>query len=335
MSSLPAWENTEQESPGSPSGQAPGLELRRISKSMRRDFFRPAARVVSDLSCRFPAGQCTGFMGHNGAGKTTTIRMILGLLRPDQGEILLDGRPLTRSDRRRIGYMPENDKLRGRLTPAEILRYQLSYYGFRGNRAAQNLRVRQALQQVGLEAHQKQLISRLSKGMGRRLCWAMATIHNPRLLILDEPFSGLDPAARLLMKGWITALRRADRTIILCTHETETMLELCDQFHIIRTGQLIRSGTDEDALHEDAGYRIDLSGLDPGELDRFKARGLPSWTGLDRRENLISLSLSGYANASAWLQALLGAGVVVTGFRHTGPASGQQWQEWFSGGTRV
>jgi ABC-type multidrug transport system ATPase subunit len=196
--------------------------------------------TVDGLSCAFDADAVTALLGHNGAGKTTTIKLILGLLRPNRGQIRCLGQPMSREHRRAIGYMPEVRKLPAALTCQEILLQQLRLYDGGGFfKSGRQALVAETLADVGLKGHEKKRVSQLSKGMGRRLAWAQATIHKPRFLILDEPFSGLDPLARHEMQAWMTKLKAQGTGMLICTHELWTVQDLCDKMFILNRGKLV------------------------------------------------------------------------------------------------
>ncbi len=180
-------------------------------------------------------------MGHNGAGKTSTIRIILGLIFADRGQVIFHDHPMTIQDRRAIGYMPEANQLYRNLNAIEILKHQLKFYQKTVNQA----HIEATLEQVGLARAQKKLARELSKGMARRLAWAQATIHDPEIIILDEPFSGMDPLGRIQMKAWLSDQRKRGKTMIFCTHEIDGVLQYCDHIHVIQNGRKVFSSLDE------------------------------------------------------------------------------------------
>jgi ABC-2 type transport system ATP-binding protein len=306
------------------------LRLTLVTKTYKSPLLRRRHAVVESLTCGFPRGACTGLLGHNGAGKTTTIKMMLGLTRPDSGKVLVFGAPASLATRRRIGYMPEVNKLPAALTAKEILRNQLLLHAPDTITGAKERRdaVAAALAAVGLTAHQNKRIGHLSKGMGRRLAWALSTIHRPDLLILDEPTSGLDPLVRREMHGWIEAEKARGTSIILCTHEMTEVQSLCDGFHILNAGRLVLTTLPPPADSEPAPllkggqpyqwrhrYTIHVSGASEsqlaniGQIDRL----LP-WQGYKQEGYLAILGFAEYIDATAWLTALLAKGYVVVRF---------------------
>ncbi len=300
------------------------LEMIAVSKVFRSDLLKGKQVALDSLTCRFQAGACTGLLGANGAGKTTTIRLILGLIRQDAGEILFEGKPLKTETKRFIGYMPEVNRLPLTLTPHESLHHQLKLYAPEAyrTREARAGRVDAKLTEVGLGEHRNKRIGHMSKGMARRLAWALATVHSPRLLILDEPSSGLDPYARKQMLGWIESEKRRGSTIVLCTHELAQVSTLCDDLQILRKGRLVLSTIKGERLKTQGGtpewrhrYAVQISGADELALRLLKDEaGLQPWQGY-RQEGFVSeLGFAAYSDASQWLGALIGKGLLVLRF---------------------
>ena len=219
---------------------APILELQSISKSFASSLFRPKQKAISGLSFTCSEGQCIGLLGHNGAGKTTTIKTILGLLRPDSGSIYFRQKPMNHNHRQHLGYMPETNKLAQTLSATEILQFQLRYY----DRSTDITLINNMLQKLDLWDHRHKKLKTLSKGLCRRVAWAQATIHDPALMILDEPFSGLDPLGRELLTDSIKNLKKRKKTIILCSHELGSIINLCDDILILNQGKLVFSSKD-------------------------------------------------------------------------------------------
>lgn len=282
----------------------PMLELDSVRKVFRSDLFKPAKIAVNDISFALNTGSCTGLLGPNGAGKTTTLRLILGLLRPDRGQIRFLGRGLQTSDRRKVGFMPEINKLPGALVVEEILQQQLRLMHGHADRRL----VSQQLELIGLAAERKKRLNQLSKGMARRVAWAQAVIHQPEFLILDEPSSGLDPIARRDLLGWIAAEKRRGATILLCTHELTQVQTLCDQLLIMNQGKVVLSTIGQDPGYFAAPwtYEIHISGDGEEGLRQLAAQQeLPTWQSLRQNGFLAILGFNEYADATRWLKALL------------------------------
>lgn len=301
---------------------AASLTLDQVRKVFKPDLLKPAQVALEGLTVTFAAGACTGLLGANGAGKTTTLRVILGLIRPDQGSVSLGGKPLDVEAKRRIGYMPEVNKLPLQMTPAEMLEHQLKIYDppeFKGKDARQG-RVEEVLDEIGLASHRKKRIAHLSKGMGRRLAWGLATIHRPALLILDEPSSGLDPLGRRQMLAWIEREKKRGATILLCTHELNQVSTLCDELHILRKGRLVlSSGKGKRQGAKDVAWRhrynLQVSGVDQAQLEAMAQGGkLPRWLDLKIDGFVAELGFADYKDAAPWLQAMVAKGLVVLRF---------------------
>ena len=311
-----------------------GVSLVDVRKVFRSDLLRGPQVALEKLNCRFLAGQCTGLLGHNGAGKTTTIKLILGLLKPDAGNITIGGARLGLEQKRLIGYMPEVNKLPAALTAREVLLFQLRMFApkFAATVADRRDAVEAALAAVALSEHADKLVGKMSKGMARRLAWAQATIHQPRVLILDEPASGLDPLARRQMLDWIRAEKARGTTIILCTHELSQVLTLCQQYHVLRRGQLVASGSL--GPNSEQKYIVHVSGLRADGLERLAEReGLPPWRQLRQEGVLAELSFVGYEHSARWLQTLLAHGYVVTHFGEDARAFEDNLLRHFAGDT--
>lgn len=214
------------------------LEAKSLSKSFKPHFWSKSLVRLKDLSFSLPEGSATALLGHNGAGKTTTIRILLGIVKSESGSVLFRGNHISDHDKAQIGYMPENNKLAINLTPLEILDGQLAMLSF--GKKERNQKIQEVLEVVGLAQHQHKQVRSLSKGLGRRLAWAQATIHSPSLVILDEPFSGLDPLGRAELECWIAQLREQGVSLLMSTHELDAAQRTCDRFFLLRSGQLVK-----------------------------------------------------------------------------------------------
>jgi ABC-2 type transport system ATP-binding protein len=305
------------------------LSLRGIEKTFRTDVFKPPFQSLKGVDLEFPAGSCTGLVGHNGAGKTTTIRTILGLISPDRGAVMFRDRPMSRDDRSAIGYMAESARFPQGLTAREVLETQLTLHKVKSQTSRKQL-IHDKLASVGLEKDANRRIREFSKGMQQRLAWAHATIHDPDVLILDEPFTGLDPLGRITMKNWILAEKKHGITIILCTHELPQVMSLCDHIHILQHGKLVYSTFNDkskgssldDALPR---YFIDLSGAKQADLEHLlSARKLPMWKTFHQDGFISRLGFSDYPSASAWLQPCMAQGYVIARFGDDQSATEEQ-----------
>jgi ABC-2 type transport system ATP-binding protein len=196
--------------------------------------------AVNDISLEVPEGQFFGLLGPNGAGKTTTINAIVGLAKITSGEIALFGHDVERDwrvARRTVGLAPQEYNFDRYLNIRDVLIYQAGYYGLRGPEVAR--RADMLLERFDLASKAKQVYTRLSGGMKRRLTLARALIHEPRLVILDEPTAGVDVELRLELWSLLRELNTNGTTIILTTHYLEEAEALCDRIGIIQSGKLV------------------------------------------------------------------------------------------------
>jgi ABC-2 type transport system ATP-binding protein len=207
-----------------------------------------AVRAVNGLSLSVKQGEILGFLGTNGAGKTTTIKMLLGFFRPDAGRLAVrDGDPCEPAARRSIGYMPETAYYYPYLNVRELLAF---YGGLCGMpKPLVRSRSEELIERVGLAEAGSRLLRHYSKGMLQRAGIAQALLHDPSLLILDEPFTGLDPLGRIQFRDLILDLRRQGKTVFFSSHELSEAELICDRVAILKQGALVWSGT----LSEAAG----------------------------------------------------------------------------------
>ena len=212
--------------------------------------------AVRDLSFSIPAGEILGLVGPNGAGKTTTLRCMAGILSPTAGSISLDGIPLATEPMKvkaQLAFIPDEPRLFDHLTVEEHLRFVGRLY----NIADIEERIGPLLHELELEDRRSSFPGELSRGMKQKLATACGLVHDPRLLILDEPLTGLDPAAIRKMKGTILNRARAGAAIILSSHLLTLVEELCTRVLILQHGQLVTIGT----IAEIVAERPELRGL--------------------------------------------------------------------------
>src|SRR5690606_37885315 len=220
--------------------------------------------AVRDLSLAVPAGTVYGLLGPNGAGKTTTIRMILNVIAPDAGTITLLGRsnrdPSTQD---RIGYLPEERGLYKKMNVRDVLRFLAELKGVARKDA--DRRIDEWLERMALRTAQKDWgkakVDELSRGMQQKVQFIGTLLHDPELVILDEPFSGLDPINAQALKDTVVELRRRGKTVIFSTHVMESAERLCDSVCIIARGEKVLDGTLASVRAENAGRTVAL-GLD-------------------------------------------------------------------------
>jgi len=193
--------------------------------------------AVNDLNVTVPAGSVYGFLGPNGAGKTTTLRMIMDIIHPDSGQIRIFGNSSLEQAKARIGYMPEERGLYRKMTVAKVLAFFGAIKGLTGNELSD--RVSHWLRRVELMDRAKKKVEELSRGMHQKLQFAVTAINEPDLLILDEPFAGLDPINTDLLKTIMLEMRNKGKTVIFSTHVMHEAEKLCDSILLINKGQAI------------------------------------------------------------------------------------------------
>jgi ABC-2 type transport system ATP-binding protein len=197
-------------------------------------------RAVSDLFLSIPRGSVYGLLGPNGAGKTTTLRIIMNILTPDTGEVSLLGRPGDQASRDRVGYMPEERGLYPRMVVEEQLLFFAAIKGV--GRAEASRRVGPWLERLGLSDWRRRRVNELSKGMQQKVQLVATVLHEPEVLVLDEPLSGLDPMGADVVRDVLLDLRRQGRTLVLSSHQMETVERLCDEIALINAGRLVLEG---------------------------------------------------------------------------------------------
>ena len=197
--------------------------------------------AVEDLSLNVPRGSAFGLLGPNGAGKTTTLRMVMNILRPDRGRVEILGAPTGQETRDRVGYMPEERGLYPRMALEEQLIFFAALKGV--PRAEATRRLPPWLERMGLTTWRHNKLNELSKGMQQKAQFIATVLHDPEVLILDEPLSGLDPVGVNLMRDVFVDLRRQGKTLVLSSHQMETVERLCDSIALINRGHLVLEGT--------------------------------------------------------------------------------------------
>jgi len=226
---------------GQDAAKSPAIRIAGLEKTYRHPMTLRRKPVLRGLDLEVAAGEVWGFLGLNGAGKTTTIRCLLGLIRADAGTIaILGGAPDDREVRRRVGYLPENPSLPDYLTPREVLELMGRLCDM--SRPHRKRRVEELLSELRLERFGGTPLRKLSKGTVQRVGIAQAVLHEPELLILDEPMSGLDPLGRRDVRSLIDRERTAGRTIFFSSHIVPDVEAICDRVGVIDHGRLIKIG---------------------------------------------------------------------------------------------
>ena len=218
------------------------IEIRGVVKTFGRKV------AVRDLDLAVPEGSLHGFIGPNGAGKTTTIRMVMSIIFPDRGELRVLGKRSAIESKDRIGYLPEERGVYRKMKVGAFLRYMATLKGHDGG-AALSRKIRDWLERVELGDVEKKKCEELSKGMQQKVQFLSTILHEPDLLILDEPFSGLDPVNMRLMRDLFLEQHRAGRTIIFSTHVMHQAEQLCDHIVMINRGEKVLDAPLE-GIHE-------------------------------------------------------------------------------------
>ena len=273
--------------------------------------------ALDAVSFEVPKGEIFGFVGPNGAGKTTTLRILAALLEPTAGRAFVDGADVMRQPdlvHERLGYMPDFFGVYDQLTATEYLDFYAACY--RIPRARRTKIAADLLELVGLGDRRDQSVDTLSRGLKQRLCLARALVHDPAVLLLDEPASGLDPRARVEMREILKELQRMGKTIVISSHILPELTELCTMIGIIDQGRMRATGPVQDVIRElTSGRRLRIMVM--GRRDEAVAilKGLPSIRTVDMINGAIEAQYEGDdATAASILQALTAAGISVSGF---------------------
>ncbi|BDA71893.1 ABC transporter related [Calothrix sp. PCC 7716] len=279
--------------------------------------------AVNEVELEIGAGEVYGLIGPNGAGKTTLIRMLAAVEEPTQGEIYIDGNRLTRDKsnptlKRRLGYLPDDYPLYDELTVWDYLEYFARLYKLREPRRTQ--RLHEVLELIQLGNKRNSLISTLSRGMKQRLSLARTIIHEPIVLLLDEPVSGLDPIARLQFREIIKALQEAGMTILISSHVLSDLAELCTSVGIMELGCLVESTSLTELYQRLSRQQIEISTL--GKIDELlgELKNNPfvqEWEVMPTKDK-VRVNFSGQQQDCAnLLRSLIDARVPLTNFHCT------------------
>lgn len=273
--------------------------------------------ALDGLDMEIAEGALYGFVGPNGAGKTTTIKIITGLLRPDGGSVEIDGVDAVRDPYRlkeKIGYVPDYFGVYDNLKVSEYMEFFASCYGIEGLKGRK--RSRTLLEQVGLGDKEDFFVDGLSRGMKQRLCLARALIHDPSLLIMDEPTAGLDPRTRLEFRETVQELSEQGKTILISSHLLSDLSEICTDIGIIDAGRMILTGSIEeitDRIHTSKPVIITVQENMAEAMTILKEH--PLVRTITVRESDIMVGFTGNARQESELLAeLVKAGVMVRGF---------------------
>jgi ABC-2 type transport system ATP-binding protein len=267
--------------------------------------------AVNDLSFSVVPGEILGLIGPNGAGKSTTIKTILDFIKPDSGEVILFGESLNDRNKNQLGYLPEERGLYKKLPAIDLIIYLASLKGM--DRHSAEEKADTLLDQTGMLSNRKMKIEEMSKGMGQMIQLIVTIIHDPKLIILDEPFSGLDPVNTDLLKRMLLNLMDGQKAIILSTHQMNKVEELCDRILMIHKGRSVLYGGLKDIKSKHRGHSVFIN-VD-GEL--VDIPGV-----IDRRshKNSLELVLDNATTPQHILEQLLDQGINVNRFEVSMPS---------------
>ena len=267
--------------------------------------------AVNDLSFSVAPGEMFGLIGPNGAGKTTTIRMMMDIIKPDSGEVTIFGEKLDEATKNRLGYMPEERGLYRKLGVIESIIYLASLKGMDQHSATE--KADELLNRTGMLSSKRKRIEELSKGMGQIIQFIVTIIHEPQLVILDEPFAGLDPVNTELLKEMFTDLRNQGKAVILSTHQMNQVEELCDRILMINSGQAVLYG---DLSEIKSRYKNNSVLLDfKGELGE-----VPGVSEKRPHKGYTELLLDGKVTPQQILAHLVSRGMIINHFEITTPS---------------
>ncbi|MDQ6656316.1 MAG: ABC transporter ATP-binding protein [Verrucomicrobiota bacterium] len=228
----------------------PAVAAQQLTKTFPVPFRRRRVAAVRDVSFRVEAGEIYGLLGPNGSGKSTTLKMLLGLVSPTSGTAEIFGRKSsTVSSREAVGFLPESPYFHKYLTGAETLRFHGKLCGLSGSFLSK--RIDDLLDVVGLSAAGNRRLRNYSKGMLQRIGFAQALVHDPRLVVLDEPTAGVDPAGARDMRDLILLLQRRGVTVLISSHLLSEVQQICDRVGILAGGVLVREGSVDELLAVD------------------------------------------------------------------------------------
>jgi ABC-2 type transport system ATP-binding protein len=300
------------------------LEIRAVSKRYAEHT------AVDSLSLSVPKGTVYGLLGPNGAGKTTTIRMVLNIIAPDEGTISLFGQPNTdRNILDRLGYLPEERGLYKKMKVRDVLRFLAELKGVNAKEC--DHRIDWWLERLMLKTPDKDWgkskIDELSRGMQQKVQFIGTLLHEPELIILDEPFSGLDPINAQALKDTVVELRQKGRTVIFSTHLMDNAERLCDSVCIIAKGHKVLDGTVAGVKADHGSNNVALGVAGGRETIAEFLRGQATIERVDDQNRFLELTMKKGADAQALLRSLVASGVEVQRFELVQPSLHQIFLE--------
>ena len=272
--------------------------------------------ALDHVSVDIPKGKIFGLLGPNGAGKTTLIRIINRITIPNKGEVLFDGRPITQDDVEKIGYLPEERGLYRKMKVGEQAMYFAQLKGMSSREAAKELK--KWFVRFGIESWWNKKVEELSKGMAQKVQFITTVVHKPSLLILDEPFSGFDPVNAQIIREEILRLKEEGATIILSTHNMESVEELCDNIALINKSHVVITGGVDEIRHKYGNNNVELvytGGTLASVMNVFNVLSDKDDAG---RHTAVLELLDGKGSNEA-LSAILAQGVTVNSFKELVP----------------
>ena len=267
--------------------------------------------AVDDLSFSVAQSEIFGLIGPNGAGKTTTIRMMMDIIKPDSGDVTILGEKLNEATKNRLGYLPEERGLYRKLKVIDSIVYLASLKGM--DRHSATGKADELLSQTGMLASRNKKIEALSKGMGQIIQFIVAIIHEPDLVILDEPFAGLDPVNTELLKGMVADLRNQGKAVILSTHQMNQVEELCDRILMVNDGHAVLYGDLSEIRSRYKGNSVLLDFA--GELGE-----VPGVTGKRAHRGYTELTLDSETTPQQVLAHLMSHGTLINRFEIATPS---------------
>ena len=290
------------------------MELIRC-KNVSKSFGEKVA--LDNVSIDIPKGKIFGLLGPNGAGKTTLIRIINRITIPNAGEVLFDGRPITQSDVEKIGYLPEERGLYRKMKVGDQAMYFAQLKGMSSMEAATELK--KWFVRFGIESWWNKKVEELSKGMAQKVQFITTVVHKPSLLILDEPFSGFDPVNAQIIREEILRLKAEGATIILSTHNMESVEELCDNIALINKSHLVITGGVDEIRRKYGNNNVEVVYTEPGILSSERGVYQVLSDHDDSGRHTAVLALEDGADGNDALKSILSKNITINSFKELVP----------------
>ena len=287
------------------------IECKNVSKSFGEKV------ALDNVSVEIPKGKIFGLLGPNGAGKTTLIRIINRITIPNSGTVLFDGRPITQDDVEKIGYLPEERGLYRKMKVGEQAMYFAQLKGMSYREAQEELK--KWFVRFGIESWWNKKVEELSKGMAQKVQFITTVVHKPKLLILDEPFSGFDPVNAQVIREEILRLKEEGATIILSTHNMESVEELCDNIALFNKSHVVISGGVDEIRRQYGNSNVELIYTSEKELRPILGMFSVLSDQDDMGRHTAVLSLEKSATTNDVLKAIIEQGLTVNSFKELVP----------------